>query len=101
MDKSILDTVHETAQGLHKSGVIDDVTMKTFDAMCLPKVKALSPSDIKHIRKKEKVSQKVFALCLNTSASTIRQWEQGDKKPAGISLKMLHLVKERGINILL
>ena len=31
----VLGAVHETALGLHKAGVMDEATMKTFDEMCL------------------------------------------------------------------
>ena len=38
MDKSILDVVHESAKDLHDAGVMDEVTMREFDALCLPPV---------------------------------------------------------------
>lgn len=100
MDKSILDVVHETVSDLHGAGVVDTVTMRKFDTLCLPPIKVFSPAEIKHIREKEHVSQSVFAQFLNASASTIKQWEQGQKKPTGISLKMLNLVATKGLSIL-
>jgi len=48
----------------------------------------------------EKVGQAVFAKYLNTSTSTIRQWEQGGKHPRGTSLKLLNLVADKGLEIL-
>jgi len=42
MAKKILDTVHDTAKGLHKAGVMDTKTMREFDALCLTPVKSLS-----------------------------------------------------------
>lgn len=42
--------------------------------------------EIKRIRLRNKVSQAVLAAFLNTSTSTIRQWEQGLKRPSGVSL---------------
>jgi len=36
MAKSILKSVHDTAKGLHKAGAMDEVTMREFDALCLP-----------------------------------------------------------------
>ncbi len=75
--------------------------LRTFDAMCIPEVKAYSPSQIKYIRKENHASQAVFAMCLNTSVSTVRQWEQGSKKPNGIALKLLSLVQRRGLQVLL
>jgi len=32
----ILDAVHDTAKGRHKAGVMDQVTLREFDQLCLP-----------------------------------------------------------------
>ncbi len=98
--KTLLDAAHEMAAGLYEIGAINATTMREFDAACLPEVKELSPSQIKRMRLKEKVSQAVFAKYLNTSASTVRQWEQGEKHPRGTSLKLLNLVLDKGLGIL-
>ncbi len=101
MDKSILDVVHESAKGLHKAGVMNDVTLREFDALCLPPIKTYSAEQIKRIRVKSKASQGVFAAYLNTSKSTVQKWEQGAKKPNGPSLKLLNMVDQKGIDALL
>jgi putative transcriptional regulator len=98
--KRILDTVHETAQGLHEAGVMDTKTMREFDALCLPPVKDLSAAQIKQLRKRNKASQAVFAAYLNTSPSTVQKWEQGQKKPNGPSLKLLNLIDQKGLEAL-
>lgn len=100
MDKSILKVVHESAKGLYDAGIVDAATMHDFDALCLAPVKKLSAHEIKMLRLKEHVSQAVFAKYLNTSLSTIKQWEQGDKHPRGTSLKLLNLVARKGLAIL-
>lgn len=100
MDKSILDVVHESAKDLHEAGVMDEMTLREFDAMCLPPVKVYSAAQIKRIRQKTKASQGVFAVYLNTSKSTVQKWEQGTKKPNGPSLKLLNLVAQKGIEVL-
>lgn len=100
MDKSILDVVHESAKGLYDAGIVDATTMHEFDALCLTPVKNFSAKEIKMLRLKEHVSQAVFATYLNTSPSTVKQWEQGDKHPRGTSLKLLNLVANKGIAIL-
>ncbi|WP_232369649.1 helix-turn-helix domain-containing protein [Alteromonas sp. KC3] len=46
------------------------------------------------------MSQAVFAAYLNTTPSTVRQWEQGAKRPRGTSLKLLNLVAQKGLEIL-
>ena len=97
---SLLDVAHEIASGLYEAEIIDATTMREFDALCIPPVKELSPSEIKRIRLNEKVSQPVFAQCLNTSPSTVKQWEQGEKHPRGTSLKLLNLVAKKGLDIL-
>lgn len=99
-NKSILEVVHETADGLHKAGVMDAKTMREFDALCLPPVKQYTPAQIKRIRAKNKASQAVFAAYLNTSPSTVQKWEQGKKKPNGPSLKLLNLVDQKGLETL-
>ena len=92
--------MHETADGLHKAGVMDAKTMREFDALCLPPVKQYTPAQIKRIRAKNKASQAVFAAYLNTSPSTVQKWEQGQKKPNGPSLKLLNLVDQKGLETL-
>ena len=95
---AILEAVHETAQGLHRAGVMDQITLREFDRMCLPPVESLEPEQIKQIREEANVSQSVFAAVLNTSLSTVQKWEIGQKRPAGTALKLLHLVRKRGLD---
>ena len=73
-------------------------TMRTFDASCLTPVKPLSPQEIAAIREREEVSQSVFARHLGLSVTLISQWERGEKKPQGSSLKLLTLVKKNGLD---
>jgi putative transcriptional regulator len=96
---AILEAVHETASGLKAAGVLDQVTMREFDRLCLPPVEPLEPIEIKRIREKTHVSQAVFAALLNTSLSTVQKWEIGQKRPTGTALKLLHLVQKRGLEI--
>ena len=98
--KSILDVIHETAQGLNQAGVMDAITMREFDALCLSPVQDYNSEQIKGIRLKVKASQAVFAVYLNTSISTIQKWELGLKHPNGPSLKLLNLVDKKGLEIL-
>ena len=100
MKKTILDVVHESARDLHDAGLIDEVTLKEFDALCLPPVNVYSATQIKRIRQRSKASQGVFAAYLNTSVSTVQKWECGAKKPNGPSLKLLNLVDSKGLEVL-
>lgn len=92
-----LAAVHETAQGLHEAGVMDKRTMKAFDEMCLTPVEDLTPEEIRAIRLREKASQAVFARYLNVTTGLVSQWERGEKRPRGASLKLLTLVAAKGL----
>ena len=92
-----LAAVHETALGLREAGVMDKVTMKTFDELCLTPVKALTPEQIRQIRLREQASQAVFARYLNVTAGLVSQWERGEKHPRGASLKLLTLIAQKGL----
>ena len=96
---AILEAVHETATGLNKAGVMDQVTLREFDRLCLPPVEPLEPMQIKQIREASRVSQAVFAALLNTGLSTVQKWEIGQKRPTGTALKLLHLVQKRGLEV--
>ena len=100
MNKKLSEVLQETAEGFHRIGLLDDQTMREFDVRTLPKIKEYSPVQIQRLRKRNKASQAVFAAYLNTTVSTVQKWEQGQKKPNGISLKLLNLVDRHGLNLL-
>lgn len=103
MDKSVLEVIHESAKDLHDASLLSPVTMREFDALCLPPVEEYSPAQIRKIRTHNRVSQAVFAAYMNTSVATIRKWEaQGEthKRPNGAAMKLLNMVDEHGIGIL-
>ncbi len=97
MNKTLLEVAHEIATDIYQAGGISAQTMHEFDVKCLPPVKKYTTHQIQRIRLKQKVSQAVFAAYLNTSPSTIRQWEQGLKNPSGIALKLLNLIDHHGL----
>ncbi len=92
-----LAAVHETASGLHEAGVMDKRTMRAFDEMCLTPVENLTAEQIRRIRLREKASQAVFARYLNVTTGLVSQWERGEKRPRGASLKLLALVARKGL----
>jgi putative transcriptional regulator len=93
------EAIHSAAAGLHRAKVIDKKTMREYDDLCIEKAPDFDAQEIARIRKGVNVSQGVFALYLNTTVSTVRQWEQGDKKPSGIAARMLQLVQKNGLEI--
>jgi putative transcriptional regulator len=96
----ILREVHESAKELHAGGYMDDLTMREFDALCLPEIPAFTAKDVTRIRKNAHASQGVFAKYLNVGKATVAAWEQGTKKPSGTSSKLLELVARKGLDVL-
>lgn len=66
----LLEVLHSTAASLHQAGVMDLTTMREF------------------------------AAYLNTSPSTIQQWERGQKHPNCMAFKLLSLVDSKGLQAL-
>ena len=93
----VLASVHETALGMTDSGVMSKLTMKAFDEMCLTPVEDMAPEDIRALRLRENASQAVFARYLNVTTGLVSQWERGEKRPRGASLKLLTLVAKNGL----
>lgn len=93
----ILATVHKTAAGLHAAGVMEQATMREFDALCLTPVEPMKPGEIRALRQREQVSQPVFAHYLNVRKDAVSKWERGEKRPDGPSLKLLNLVRAKGL----
>jgi putative transcriptional regulator len=89
--------LHETVEGLHRIGLVDKKTMREFDESCLTSVERLSPREIQALREREGVSQKVFARYLNVPVTLISQWERGERKPSGAAVKLLSVVKHKGL----
>jgi putative transcriptional regulator len=96
----ILKNVHKSADRLHEAGFVDDMTMREFDALCLPPLRDYSPDEIKKIRAGTKASQAVFASFINVKKITVAAWEQGSKKPNSTAIKILDLVERKGLDIL-
>jgi putative transcriptional regulator len=97
----VLGSVHSVAEDLHAIGAIDKATMRRFNKTCLTDVAELAPQTIRRIRNKANMSQTVFALTLNVAPSLVSQWERGEKKPSGPSLKLLNLADKKGVEAIL
>ena len=97
----ILEAVHETASDLHRLGFIDKRKMRKFEALCLDPIPAYDSEKIRALRDHLQLSQAVLASVLNTSLSTVRKWEVGDKHPSGPSLKLLHLLDRKGLEAII
>ena len=93
----LLGAIYETADELARLGLIEKRTMGRYQALCLNPVEPFEAEQIRNLRKSERLSQTVLAAVLNTSPSTIRKWEAGEKRPSGPSLKLLNLLARKGL----
>jgi putative transcriptional regulator len=94
----LMASVHETAEGLRAAGLMNKLTMRKFDEMCLTPIPRLKPRQIRDLRLREGASQAVFARYLNVTTGLVSQWERGEKHPQGTSLKLLALVARNGLD---
>lgn len=89
--------IHETVSDLHDIGLASTSTMRSFDESCLTPITKLTATEIKSIRKKSNASQAVLARYMNVTTLAVSQWEAGTRSPSGAALKLLNLIKEKGL----
>src|SRR2546423_11565217 len=97
----IAEAVHEGVRGMHRLGLADKKTMREFDLRCLTAVEDMAPDDIHALRQREGVSQAVFARCLNLTTNYVSQLERGTKRPRRATLKLLSLIRAKGLDAVL
>ncbi len=97
----ILANVRSDAKALDAAGLIDPVTMREIESLCIAPVRRYSASEIQAIRARANLSQAVFARVLNVGPTTVQKWEQGSKRPGGASLRLLQIADTKGIGVLL
>ena len=95
MRDSIKNAVGETVQDLINSGFKTSFTKKELNELGveIPEIN-ITEIQIREIRKQMNLSQTVFAKLLNVSPSSIRQWEQGKRKPTGATKVLLELLSK-------
>lgn len=99
MRDTIAESIKSTIGDLNRSGVVDDITMRNIEKLCLPDIGEYDPENIVAIRKKFRLSQAALASLFNISLSTVQKWERGNKKPTGASKKLLDLIERKGIEV--
>ena len=94
MIEAIKEAIGDTVQDLISSGIRTSFSEKELKELgvIFPKVE-IDAHEIQEIRKKTKLSQNVFAKLINVSPSSVRQWEQGKRKPSGSTRVLLELLR--------
>ena len=95
----------EMTEGQHRLGLVGDdelaqVTMKMLGRDALPKVAPMPAAEIVKLRERLGVSQAVFGAFLNVKTQSVSMRERGERRPTGTALKLLHVVKAKGLDAL-
>jgi len=96
----------ETAEGMHRAGVLDHatyekITMRHLGPQDMPKVAPISAEQIRAMRERARMSQAVFAGYLNVTTGYLSQLERGAKQPTGAALALLNVIRRKGIEAIL
>ncbi len=95
MRKAMREAIGETVQDMLNSDLPVSFTKRDFDELGIEfKDVTITPEEIQAIRARTRLSQAVFAKLLNVSLSSVRQWEQGKRKPTGSTKVLLDLLNK-------
>jgi putative transcriptional regulator len=96
MRKTIRTAVAESVKDLINSGFSTSFTDRELKELGvkIPEVH-ITPENIRRIREKTRCSQTVFARLLNVSPSSVRQWEQGKRRPTGSTKVLLDILDRK------
>jgi putative transcriptional regulator len=94
MRESVNEAIASTVTDMLEADLKVSFTQKELNKMGVEITPlSLGSDEIQQIRKTLKVSQAVFAKLLNVSLSSVRQWEQGLRKPSGSTMVLLELLQ--------
>lgn len=96
MRKTIQKAIAESVKDLLHAGLPTSFTNRELKdlGIKIPDVE-LAPEKVRSIRQKTHYSQTVFAHLLNVSPSSVRQWEQGKRKPTGSTKVLLDVLDKK------
>jgi len=98
----LTEVILETAEGMHRTGVMDDKTYQEIivwhlDKAALANAKPISGKQIRAMRKRADLSQAAFARYFNRTPSYISQLERGIKQPKGPALVLFNVIWRKGL----
>lgn len=95
---AIVDRVLAEGRLWHALGFISDERRRSCEIVCMPAPAPLEPAELRAIRERDQLELDVFADLINTTSRQLRRWEQGLGRPHGPALRLLHLVRDRGVH---
>ncbi len=102
----ITEALLETAEGMHRIGVLDDaayhkITVRHLGEKAHSLAKPISARQIRAMRQKANLSQAALASVMNLTVGYVSQLERGVKEPKGPSLALLNIIRRKGIEAIL
>ncbi len=96
----------ETAEDLHAGGLLSEKTYRKITLRHLgdkeqAELEPLTGEEIRTIREKAHLSQSVFAHYLNVTTGYVSKLERGAKRPTGMALVLLNVIRRKGIEAIL
>ncbi|WP_431258741.1 helix-turn-helix domain-containing protein [Roseateles chitinivorans] len=88
----------ETSRRFHVNGLMSYGKWRDFERSCRPLPAPMTPDEIRELVGKSELDYFTFARLLNTTPRLVLRWQQGLARPRGPELKLLHLIRERGLD---
>ncbi len=103
---ALAEALLETAEGMHRIGVMDDATYRKITVRHLGEkanrlATPISARQIRALRERANLSQAALAQVLNLTVGYLSQLERGVKQPKGSSLALLNIVRYKGLEAIL
>lgn len=87
-DEDFQDLLTAVQQAIeHRQGLRNDLRTTILPAP----PEQMTPDEIRRLRERIGLSQRVFAMALNVSIKTVQAWEAGARVPDGGNLKLLRV----------
>ena len=93
----LIKSLLRTSRELHACGAFSDDGMRRIEYAGMMPPEPLTQDDLRIVR--EQAADSVYALArmINSTARRLRRWERGIGKPKGAELRLLRLMRDRGV----
>ena len=103
---NLTEALLETAEGLHRVGMLSDdtyekITVRHLGPEAPLAAEPITPEEIRRVREQAHLSQAALAKYTNLTTGYISQLERGTKKATGSTLAILNVIRRKGIEALL
>ncbi|HEY1397473.1 hypothetical protein [Roseateles sp.] len=83
---------------LRACGAFDDDAIRRIEHAGMLPPEPLTPEDFRALLEQPSCNVYMLARMLNTTARRLRRWAQGLGKPTGAELRLLRMMRDRGVD---